>query len=631
MSEYFGAILIPLVAAMATAGLVPIVRAISLSRGPLPSTDPDRWSTRPTSNLGGIAIVGGFAIAAAIHVGFNYPELLTGRIAPQAVIPFTPQLGLITAALAAALLGFVDDLVQLRPATKLTGQLAAAAILILSGVGVWLTGNYFLDVAISVFWFVGITNALNLLDNMDGVAAGIGMIAAAFMGVGFLLVGQVGLAVLAFAFSGSLAGFLTHNYPPARIFMGDSGSLFIGIFLAGLALSPAPGLSRSLFAVVALPLVVLAVPILDTTFVTVTRLLEGRAVSEGGRDHTSHGLVSLGLSEERALWILWSLAVIGGLLGLLVRTSSRTFAYALGGVLVVSLGLLAAYLLSDRMHRESTEAAEAEGSLLQRVLQLQQQYPLLTVALDVVLVSLAYFGAYLIRWDEPQLSAELAYFQRSVVIVVALKIVAFTAASAYAPRWRHFSMSDGLTVLRANLVGTLLVTAILLVVSRSGLSRGVLIIDFFVCSVLTLGGRMSFRLIEGAKQRWSVDARNVAVVGGLEEAETVVKALPAVAGPNLRVVAVVDPQENSNRSGRFHGCPVYGGVEGLKSAVTECEFSAVVIVDGMGAASAKALVEAYLMQGSALDTFTLSVTLRTGLPGETPELVGPVDPPVDEP
>ena len=185
----------------------------------------------------------------------------------------------------------------------------------MSGIGVWLTGSYLVDVTVSLFWFIGITNALNLLDNMDGLAGGVGAIAASFMGVNFLLAGDVGMAGVAFAFAGALVGFLVHKYPPARIFMGDSGSLFTGLVLAGLALSPAPGLSRSLFAIVVVPAIVLAVPILDTTFVTVTRLLEGRAISEGGKDHTSHGLVALGISEERVVWLVWGLAAGGGLIG----------------------------------------------------------------------------------------------------------------------------------------------------------------------------------------------------------------------------------------------------------------------------------------------------------------------------
>ena len=115
------------------------------------------------------------------------------------------------------------------------------------------------------------------------------------------------------AFAGALVGLLVHNYPPAHIFMGDSDSLFIGLVLAGLALSPAPGLSRSLFAVVVVLAIVLAVPILDTTFVTVTRLLEGRPISKGGKDHTPHGLVALRISEERVVWLVWGIAARVGI------------------------------------------------------------------------------------------------------------------------------------------------------------------------------------------------------------------------------------------------------------------------------------------------------------------------------
>jgi UDP-GlcNAc:undecaprenyl-phosphate/decaprenyl-phosphate GlcNAc-1-phosphate transferase len=608
MIDSLRVVLVPLLAAVATAGLTPIVRTISLRRGQLAATRPDRWSKRPVPNVGGIAIVGGFSIAAFLHIGVYYPELFTGQVVPRAVIPFTPQLGLVTAALLAALLGLVDDLVQLRPATKLAGQLAAASVLILSGVGVWLTGNYVIDVAISAFWFVGITNALNLLDNMDGVAAGVGMIAAAFMGVGFLLVGQFGLGVLAFAFAGSLAGFLTHNYPPARIFMGDSGSLFIGIFLAGLALSPAPGLSRSLFAVIALPLVVLAVPILDTTFVTVTRLLEGRSVSQGGRDHTSHGLVALGFSEERTLWILWTLSLVGGGLGLLVRTSSRTFAYVLGAILIASLALFATYLLSDRMKRLGAEEEPSGLEPFKRLLRWHRRFPLLTVSMDVLLMGLAYFLAYLLRWDDTQLAAELVYFQRTLVIVIVAKVVAFTATGAYAPRWRHFGLSDGFTLLRSNVLGTLLAVAMLLLSARIGLSRGVIVVDLFVCFVLTLGGRLSFRLLEGAKERWSVEGISIAVVGTLEEAELVRYSLVSIQEPKLRLVAVVDTAQFDSSGGRFHGRPVFGGVSGLEKAVAEYELGAVVLVDSDDSRAEEFLSE-FLQRGGGLDVFCLSMSL----------------------
>ena len=219
--------------------------------------------------------------------------------------------------------------------------------------------------------------------------------------------------------------------------MGDSGSLFTGLVLAGLALSPAPGLSRSFFAVVVVHAIVLAVPILDTTFVTITRLLEGRLISKGGKDHTSHGLVALGISEERVVWLVWGLTVGGGgLIGLGIRSVSRPVAYAVGGALLVLLTLLGLYLLSSRMRdlERSERAAEggddeegadkAEGThVFNHMQRLHHRFPLLTVLMDIALVAIAYFGAYLVRWDTERLPDELAYFRETLAIVILLKLV----------------------------------------------------------------------------------------------------------------------------------------------------------------------------------------------------------------
>ena len=360
-----GPILLLLLASLAlvtSAMLTPVVRGAALRWTRLSAASPERWHRRPTPSFGGIAIFVGFGVALVAEMLLSAGDLSIREVSARAVVPLTHRDGLLAAAVMIFGLGLVDDLVQLRPSTKLVGQLAAASVLLMSGIGVWLTGSYLVDVTVSLFWFIGITNALNLLDNMDGLAGGVGAIAASFMGIDFLLVGDVALAGVAFAFAGARVGFLVHNYPPARIFMGDSGSLFIGLVLAGLALSPAPGLSRSLFAVVVVPAIVLAVPILDTTFVTVTRLLEGRPISKGGRDHTSHGLVALGISEKRVVWLVWGLAAGGGMIGLGIRSVSRLVAYAVGGTLLVLLTLFGLYLLSSRMSDlERSEGADEGG------------------------------------------------------------------------------------------------------------------------------------------------------------------------------------------------------------------------------------------------------------------------------
>jgi len=141
-----------------------------------------------------------------------------------------------------------------------------------------------------MFWLVGITNAVNMLDNMDGLAVGVSAIAATFLGLNFIVNQQWPEALMLAAFAGALIGFLVYNHHPASIFMGDCGSMFVGFFLASSALvnGPGGGRSRSIVAVLAVPVLVLVVPIFDTTFVTLMRKMAGRAASQGGRDHTSH-------------------------------------------------------------------------------------------------------------------------------------------------------------------------------------------------------------------------------------------------------------------------------------------------------------------------------------------------------
>ena len=440
------ALLAGLVAATAlvlTAVITPAVRGAAIAGGMVRQAQADRWHTRPTPAIGGVSIFLGFGLSLGMGLVLS-PDV----VAPLAsgsnysVLNWTPWEGLLAASTIAFLVGLVDDFLRLRPLHKLLGQFAAATVLVLSGIGVWLTGVYALDVALSLFWFVGITNALNLLDNMDGLATGIAAIAAGYLAVLFLMDGAWGLATLALALAAALLGFLTHNYPPARIFMGDSGSLFLGLSLAGLALAPVPGLSRSLAAVFWAPVLILGVPILDTVLVTIGRFLEGRPVSQGGKDHTSHRIVDLGIPERKTLWLLWALALLGGGVGLLLRTAERGTALLLGGILLGMLTLLGAYLISVRFRQMAAEEA-AKVPLYRFLVQGQERYPVFALLLDGVWITLAYYGAYLLRWDSSQLPAELAYFQTSVVLVIGAKLLGFVLSGIYSTEWGRFGLYDG--------------------------------------------------------------------------------------------------------------------------------------------------------------------------------------------
>ena len=185
------------------------------------------------------------------------------------------------------------------------------------------------DWMLTLIWIVGLTNAFNLLDNMDGLCAGIAVVA----GVAFLATAlPVTEGSLAFhqvqylaALIGALLGFLVYNTHPASIFMGDSGSLLIGMSLAGLTLTLGSTITggQNVLSVIAVPMLVLLIPIFDTTLVTISRMVSGRPTSMGGRDHTSHRLVAIGLSERSAVTLLWLLAAASGAIGVAFRTRRR--------------------------------------------------------------------------------------------------------------------------------------------------------------------------------------------------------------------------------------------------------------------------------------------------------------------
>jgi len=605
-----------------TAALTPLVRGAAIAAGLVRQVQSDRWHKRPTPAIGGVAIFLGLGLA--LFIGYLLHPNAAQGLAPrpsQAWLPISTWEGLILGATLMFLVGLVDDFVRLPPLPKLLGQIVAALILVLSGIGVWLTGVYAVDAAISLLWFVGLTNAMNLLDNMDGLAAGTAAIAGAYLAVIFFLEGAVEMSVLSLGFSAALVGFLAHNYPPARIFMGDSGSLFLGLALAGLALAPGPGLSRSLAAVLAAPVLILAVPILDTTLVTIGRFLEGRPVSQGGKDHTSHRFVALGMGEKPTLWLLWGMAAVGGLIGLMFRSSERGTALLAGGILVGVVTLVGAYLLAVRFRAMEPDAAEGL-SLYRFIVESQRRYPVAVLFLDGVWIALAYYGAYLIRWDPAGLPAELPYFQSTVAIYVGVKVLAFMVSGIYGTPWSTFGLHDATRVFRANLLGTLLAAGTLFLIQPIGLSRGVMAIDLLLCTLLTVGARFSFRLLEGTTRRFSKEGIPVVILGDVEDAELAVRQLPRLGEPRFRAVAIASPGSGVARTS-LGALPLFGGRAALRHAISETGSGTVLLVernglvgpvgpDGPGGPEGpgRTALRRHLETEGGVDAYELRVTVR---------------------
>jgi len=296
--------------------ITPLIRKIAIKANYLDHPKTNKIHAHPTPLLGGLSI----------YVAFMAGILTTVRV------PQDPRLvSILIGTTFLLVIGLVDDKMGMMPEIKLLGQFLASMLVVKAGVRIEFLNNYYLNTIVTYLWLVGITNAFNLLDNMNGLSAGIAGIAAVFFGAIMWQGNQIDMAVVSFAIAGASFGFLKHNFPNANIFMGDTGSLVLGFLLASTA-AMGSWSTRFLTTSVSMPIIILAYPIFDTSLVTIMRLLEGRSIFQGGRDHSSHRLALLGYKKKRAVLVIYCICIALGLSALLVRQLSLNM-----GILVISL------------------------------------------------------------------------------------------------------------------------------------------------------------------------------------------------------------------------------------------------------------------------------------------------------
>lgn len=317
--------------------LVPLALRFALRRQVLDHPGGYKTQDAPVPYLGGVAMLVAFAVAVLIAALVRPPVAGLDELAV-----------ILATAVAMALVGLLDDLRGLGVVIRLAAMVGAGLALWFGGTGVLLFGNPWLDGAVTVLWVVGITNAMNLLDNMDGLSAGVAAIAATTFFAVAALNGQYLVAGLSLALVGCAVGFLRHNRPPARIYMGDAGSLFLGVMLAalGIRLRLDAGPPIAVFV----PIIALSVPIFDTALVTITRLLAGRSPFQGGSDHVSHRLVRLGLRVPVAVGAIYAAGAGSAWLGIAMSRQTDVIAAWLLVSLWLTLAAAASAVLATVTH-----------------------------------------------------------------------------------------------------------------------------------------------------------------------------------------------------------------------------------------------------------------------------------------
>ncbi len=543
--------------------LTPLVRALARRVGMVATPQTDRWHKKPTSMLGGVAIWLSVVVSYVLFV----PKTPYGWV----VIGSSTFLFFV---------GLVDDVVHTKPYQKLIGQVLGSAFVIYYGLRLPWTHALSVDMALTIFWLIGITNALNLLDNMDGLAGGIAVIASAFLALSFISTGQYTDALMLATFTAALLGFLIYNSHPASVFMGDCGSLFIGFFLASSALvNVQGGRSRSFLPVLAVPILVLFIPIFDTTFVTVLRKLSGRGASQGGRDHTSHRLVALGLSERHAVWMLYGFAALSGLVAVLVQRVKTDVSLAAIAGFTILLTLIGVYLAGVKVYDESEEAlALKEKPLYSFLIDLSYKRRVFEVLLDLVLIILAYWSAYAIKFGAFSDSPAWKLFLRTLPVLVFVKMSVFLLMGVYRGIWRYTSIDDLIVFAKAVVLSSIAsVVAVLFKFRFEGFSRTVFLIDGLLMLMFLAGSRMAFRLFRQMIPSGTIgDSRRILIYGAGDGGELLLRELQNNRNLKLSPVGFLD--DDPAKSGKvIHGLKVLNGNGDLGVVCERHEIDEIVI------------------------------------------------------
>jgi len=529
----------------AAVGLVPLCRMLAHRLGWVARPSGDRWHKRPTPLLGGAAIFAAVAAGAAIFGTAEslWPLLLTGALI--------------------FVVGVTDDVVTLKPSTKLIAEIAVASMLLFFGYRLEWTSSLTLDALLTLVWIVGVTNAFNLLDNMDGLCAGVALIAGATLLAGMDPSAAAPQALYLAVMIGALGGFLVYNFNPASIFLGDSGSLFVGLTFATITLATFSDRQSSLFSVLAAPVLVLLIPIFDTTFVTVLRVLSGRSAAQGGRDHSSHRLVAIGLSERRAVAVLWTLAGLAGAIGLSLANGSPAWSAPVALLFLIAMAIFAVYLSRVRVYQDRDQFLLRSGRITPFVVNFMYKRRVAEVILDVCLVSLAYYLAYPVRFDNQLAQVYLPLFLQSLPIVLGVQMVAFFVVGVYRGVWRLFGLMDAVVMAKGVALGTVGIVLTLLYLFRfTDYSRGVFIIYAALLLLMHVGSRASFRLISEFARRRRGSGDRLLIYGAGEGGAIAVRELVGNPDHNYRMLGFID-DDDRKRGSRINGYPVLSGYEGL--------------------------------------------------------------------
>jgi UDP-GlcNAc:undecaprenyl-phosphate GlcNAc-1-phosphate transferase len=545
--------------------ITPFVIKLAHIRGWIVAPRKDRWHTKPTALMGGLGIF--ISFISIIFASSAY-------IKQDWLIVFAIFLMFIT--------GLIDDLIELKPIYKLLAQVIAAFLIIYRGYIFGDDNLGLLGIPITFIFVIGITNAINLLDNMDGLSAGVSAIVAIISGILALQINNIPTALMAFVLAGSTLGFLFFNFNPAKIFMGDSGSLFLGFSLSYLSISVQKSIgTNSVYIILLLPLTILALPILDTSLVTLKRVISGRKVYMGGKDHTSHRLVALGLNEKKAVLILYGVALIWGMSAVFLINSNNSNLYLPTiAVLIIITSFFGLFLGRVSVYNESEEKLaylrlrgqymERSGFLVRFLL--MNKKIIFGVSFDILVISTAFYFSSIISQSVVYQSYEL------LGLMISVKILCFFSFKSYRKSWRYISITD----VNAYFISALLSTLTSFILASFLFKREIIpsgtffTIDFFLTFFGVLFLRIVFKYIRETLLRFRTYEDRTLIYGAGELGNLLCRQLFISQKLSIKPIGFIDDDSSLSNS-IINGIEVLGQGKDLLNVCKKFNISIVII------------------------------------------------------
>lgn len=526
----------------------------------------DRWHKKPTPILGGVAIYVSFCLSLFFVSGFR--EALAMKVA------------LIGGGLIFGL-GLFDDLKRMRPYTKLSGEIIAAAMAIFLGVYFKQIPLAALAAGATIFWIVAITNAFNLMDNMDGLAAGVAFIASLFLFLYSITNGIYLAATLAAVMAGATLGFLRYNFNPARIFMGDCGSLFLGYMISITAVLGTPKQVSNLAIMLIVPVLVLGVPIFDTALVTLIRTFKGLPASQGGKDHTSHRLVVLGMTEKKAVLFLYSVSAVFGGIAVLYPKIDIGIILILAALTLVSLFVFGMFLGEVNVYGDGggpkLATLDAKGNRPVINTFYLHKRRMLEVLIDLVIVCTSYYGAWLIRFEGSISPWNSKLILESLPIVVALKYASFIYFELYKGVWRYIGITDLVLIFKANSLASIMAVVTITFLFRfTSYPRAVFLIDWLISIILISGARVLIRVMKETFDSLPRRGRKVLIMGAGDAGEMILREMRNNKKLNYEPVGFLD-DDPAKHGSKIHGMPVLGTRTSIPRLIKEIKVDEIII------------------------------------------------------